>query len=374
MRNPAVCLNMIVKNERDILDRCLGAAAAAIDAWVICDTGSSDGTTDQIRTFFAERRIPGELHEFPFVNFAQARNEALTRCKASSIAFDYVLFADADMELIVADPNFRSELIAPAHSVRQLHEVSYFNTRLLRRDADAHYVGVTHEYLSTACAPLPVDGLWFLDHASGSNRTGKFDRDIALLTEALASEPVNHRYVFYLAQSYRDAGHLQHAHEKYTQRAKMGGWAEEVWFSLYQIAVIEERIGSSAQTVQHAYLAAYASCPTRAEPLYQLARYHRVRQEHGLGYLFAKHAASIPMPDHQLFLEESVYRWRALDEVANTAYYVGALDDGRSALSRLLAESKFPESERTRIFANCRFYGLDPTRLCVPPGENVGSA
>src|SRR3954464_1279870 len=96
-----VCLNMIVKNEMANLDRCLGAVASYISCWVIGDTGSTDGTQEFIRNFFAARNIPGELHSFPFINFAQARNAALDRARASAMPFDYLLLLDADMELSV---------------------------------------------------------------------------------------------------------------------------------------------------------------------------------------------------------------------------------------------------------------------------------
>ena len=60
-----ICLNMIVKNERANLERCLGSVAPYIACWMIGDTGSTDGTQDFIRSFFAARNIPGELHSFP---------------------------------------------------------------------------------------------------------------------------------------------------------------------------------------------------------------------------------------------------------------------------------------------------------------------
>ena len=75
----ALCLNMIVKNEMANLERCLNSVAPYIACWVIGDTGSTDGTQEFIRSFFAARNIPGELHSFPFENFEQARNAALDR-------------------------------------------------------------------------------------------------------------------------------------------------------------------------------------------------------------------------------------------------------------------------------------------------------
>src|SRR5689334_16676887 len=70
----SLCLNMIVKNETANLERCLGALADHVTCWVIGDTGSTDGTQAMVKSFFAARNLPGELHEFPFENFEQARN------------------------------------------------------------------------------------------------------------------------------------------------------------------------------------------------------------------------------------------------------------------------------------------------------------
>ena len=69
-----ICLNMIVKNEAAIIDRCLAAAAPHIDCYVICDTGSTDDTVERIRRFFDARGIPGEIPTTTFRNFEQARN------------------------------------------------------------------------------------------------------------------------------------------------------------------------------------------------------------------------------------------------------------------------------------------------------------
>jgi len=43
-KKPTVCLNMIVKNESEVITRCLKSVLPLIDYWVISDTGSTDGT------------------------------------------------------------------------------------------------------------------------------------------------------------------------------------------------------------------------------------------------------------------------------------------------------------------------------------------
>jgi tetratricopeptide (TPR) repeat protein len=192
------------------------------------------------------------------------------------------------------------------------------------------------------------DGARSRDHQS-------YARDAALLEEALSSDPENTRNVFYLAQSYRDCGDLAKSMDVYRRRAAMGGWDEEVWFSLYQAALLGERLGASPKDVAHSYLTAFQCRPTRAEPLVQLARYHRQRGEYSLAFLYARHAAALPRPTDLLFIDDAVYRWRSLDELSISAYYVGAQEEGRAAFQRLVLQNQFPDSERARILQNGYF-------------------
>jgi hypothetical protein len=108
--------------------------------------------------------------------------------------------------------------------------------------------------------------------------------------------------------------------------------------------------------VQGAYLAAYQLRPQRAEPMYQLARYHRERREFALALVFARQAMAIPRPADLLFVDEEVYRWRSLDELSVAASWAGAMAEGRHAIDRLIAEGNVPASERARVEANLRFY------------------
>ncbi|EHP44847.1 family 2 glycosyl transferase, partial [Cupriavidus basilensis OR16] len=93
-----ICLNMIVKNEAPVIARCLASVKPWIDRWVIVDTGSTDGTQALVREVMG--KLPGTLHERPWIDFAHNRNEALALARACSEgharADDYVLFIDAD--------------------------------------------------------------------------------------------------------------------------------------------------------------------------------------------------------------------------------------------------------------------------------------
>jgi hypothetical protein len=356
-----VCLNMIVRDETTIIDRCLQAMDGNVDAWVILDTGSLDDTPAKIAAHFEARGIPGILLHGQFGNFAEARNRALTAARESQLDFDYLLFLDADSELRVEDPTWRAALTEPAYRLRVLNTAMRNDAvSLLRRDQTAEYRGVSAEWLDLRDnVPTELTGLWYLDRADGSGQATRSARDIALLRPALEEDPENTRYVFALAQAYREAGDLMSAIDTYTLRAILGGWDEEVWYCHFQIAQLSERLGLPEPVVVHGYLTAWQLRSTRAEPLVALARYYREHGgRHALAELFAAAATTIPRPDDQFFVDDATYDWRAEDEYAMAAYWRGRHVEAAIACRALLAGPRLPEDQRDRVNANLQ-YALD---------------
>lgn len=351
-----ICLNMIVKNEAAILERCLRAVAPSIACYVIADTGSNDGTKDIIRNFFNTKGIPGEIVDIPFLHFEQARNGALEAARASTQSFDYILLCDADMELVVTSPPLGAGLRHAAYSLLQKTAggLSYQNVRLVRRDAPGRYVGVTHEALIVdGETPVPRAGAHFIDHACGSNRATKYERDVRLLSEGLTAEPGNTRYMFYLANSYFDLGRFEDAIGWYRKRIEAAGWIEEVFYSAYRVAQCWRDLGREAEFFHEALLT-YDRFPDRAEPLFVLANHCMSTRRYRLGYEFAARGAAIPLPpESALFVETDVYTWRLLDVQAVCSYYIGRKSEGALLNERLLAIA--PESHRPRIEENLRF-------------------
>ncbi|MDQ6525920.1 hypothetical protein RB608_20050 [Nocardioides sp. LHD-245] len=354
-----LCLTMIVKDEAAIIERCLAAAAPWIDAWAIHDTGSSDDTAEIITSFFDRQGLPGRLTHGRFDDFAQARNDSLAAARDTAAAegADYLLLCDADMELVVEDPAFRAALTADAYLLEQRASgLDYANVRLVRVDAPARYVGVTHEYLDVGEAVRPLlGGAWFRDHAEGASREVKFERDLALLERGIADEPDNVRYRFYLAQTLRDLGRHREAVAAYERRAALGGWEEEVWYSLLQVAVLRERLGDDDHDVLTAYLTAYERRPGRAETLVELARHLRERGRHHLAHVFATRAVELGPTEDILFVSSGAYGWRARDELAVSSYWVGRYDESAALAQALLADPALPVDERARVEQNLAF-------------------
>lgn len=353
-----LCLNMIVRNEAHVIERCLDSVCPFIQRWVVVDTGSDDDTQELVQRRLAG--IPGQLHQRSWKDFGYNRSEALALARGSG---DYLLMIDADEEL-AAEPGFRMpDLAADMYMLpcrRADSSTTWFRASIVNAALPWRYEGLVHEYL-TCDEPhvrSKLDGLAVRSHSDGSRNADprrKYATDALVLERALLDDPDNARHVFYLAQSYRDAGQLDRAITAYQRRIDMGGWREEVWYSMLQLAALEQRLQHDVPSVMAAYLRAYQYYPARAEPLCALAMHFRSTQEWALAELFAREAASKQPPDDLLFVDDDVYQWRALDELAIATYYTGKLQESAELNRRLLVEGKLPASERPRIEANRAF-------------------
>jgi glycosyltransferase involved in cell wall biosynthesis len=345
-------LCMIVKNESKVISRCLESVKALVTTWVVVDTGSTDGTQALVRETMAG--IVGELHERPWRDFASNRNEAV---ELASTFGDYLLVIDADDTLEYAADFRLPKLTEDAYQILvRYNTTSYYRTHIFNWRRGYRYEGVVHEVLTskTAMPEVRLEGLVYRIRVEGARSSDpeKYRNDARILEKALEGEPTNARHAFYLAQSWRDAGELEKARECYQACTTKGGWAEEVFYSYFELAKLSERLRAPEAEVIAAYLKAYEVRPARAEPLCNLARYLRERDRIVAAYPFALAAAEIPRPGDRLFLDESVYAWRALDELAVSAYWVGHYRTALEATKKILLSPLLPEADRPRIEAN----------------------
>src|SRR5581483_225880 len=205
IKKKTICLNMIVKNESHVIERCLKSVKPLIDYWVIVDTGSSDGTQKIIKKFMKD--IPGKLYERPWKDFAHNRNEALKLAKNKA---DYVLWMDADDALEYSEdfvlPNLTQDLYYIEHDYKGNR---YLRDQLINNHLDWVWKGVLHEELTckeiiTRKVLPKIKNIDYIDGYRSQNPRKHLD-DAKVLKEALKKEPKNTRYQFYLATSLHNA-------------------------------------------------------------------------------------------------------------------------------------------------------------------------
>jgi len=240
---------------------------------------------------------------------------------------------------------FRDKLAADAFFLRHEGPIDYWIERLVSDQHNWRYVGPIHEYIWSDTAQLKARlvELSVLHHEDGGNRADKYQREIQLLKRAVATDPDNARNIFYLAQSYRDIGNLPQAIEWYEKRVTMGGWDEEVWYSLYQVARLQHRLGYAWPLVLAAYLHAHEFRPTRLEPIYQIARFYREQGQYHLAYLFSRAAIDTPYPEDLLFIEKSIYQHELPMEFALCCEQLGKRVEPVRASERGLSCANAPD-------------------------------
>ncbi len=355
-RGQTICLNMIVRNEAHVIRRCLESARPLIDAWVISDTGSTDGTQDIVREVLSD--IPGTLIERPWVDFAHNRTEVLDSSRGRC---DYTLIVDADDEFATDAGFVMPALKADSYSIAvHFSGMTYHRRQLVRSALPWRYVGVLHEYITCeqALTEEMLNGLRIVVHHEGarSRDSLSYRRDALILEKALLDEPDNPRYVFYLAQSYHDAQDLELSLRHYRRRAAMGGWRDEAWFSLYRIAKISEQLNRPWPEVMASYLAAFQYMPSRAEPLYWIAMHYQHAKEFCVAKGFFEWAMAISAPaPTALFVERPVYDYLLELEYAVCCYWVGAHAEAMAINDHLLARETLPATLVERVTANRQF-------------------
>ena len=356
---------MIVKNEAAVIRRCLGSVRPFIDSWVIVDTGSTDQTQQIVRECLGD--LPGELYERAWGNFAHNRNQALGLARGHG---DYLLLIDAD-EVLEPTAGFSlPALLADSYQLQVSNDsCCYTRTQLVRNRLPWRYQGVLHEFITCGAAAAGefLSGLVCkVCHDGARARSPEtYRRDALLLESALLEEPGNARYVFYLAQSYRDAGDNELALRYYRRRVQMAEWKEEVWYSLYQIACIRERMEVPWAETMESYLEAWQHTPTRAEPLFRIAMHFQTRQQYELAHLFLERAIRLPAPDVGcLFVEQHLHDYQLLLEYAVACYYLGQHAEAIAANNRLLHSGKLPPQFMEQVIRNRRFSvnALSPLR------------
>jgi glycosyltransferase involved in cell wall biosynthesis len=346
--------------------------APIIDCYCICDTGSTDNTVDIIRTFFENKGIPGKIEMEPFRDFGYNRSHALKLCDiyTETCHIDYVLLLDADMYLTpIADvAAFKFSLMTRGADVYYLFQGSerffYKNVRLVRPQKGYSYWGVTHEYVKTPDGTkyeaIDKSELFICDIGDGGAKADKFERDIRLLERGLEEVPNNDRYTFYLANSYRDAGHIEKAIETFKKRIKIGGWIEEVWHSYYSIGKCYMKIKDPANAIFW-WMEGFNYYPKRIENLYEIVQYYRVEGKQALSYVWYtiadKQRAKFPITSDYLFLQKDVYDYKLDFELSIIGYYVNTENfDLCRCSTKVLADPNVDENTMRNVFSNYKFY------------------
>lgn len=333
---PYMCLVMIVKNESHIILETLQQFIGIIDYWVICDTGSTDNTRELIENFFFAQKIPGELHQHEWINFGHNRTLAFQAAFQKS---KYVFVFDADDKIhgnLVIPKNLNQDAVY----LKFGEIITYVRMQIFKNSLKWEYRGVLHEFpnclskKSNQLKSLHLNGDYYIESRRLGSRNHdplKYEKDAKLLLDAIENKTdpdLKPRYLFYLAQSYRDSQDYDNAIKYYILRVQEGGWKQEVYYSAWQVGqAMEKKYGYNKHRFQAHnffknesnrtivleitkwYLKAHEVLPERGESLaslgilmYKLGGYEKC-------FYYLNKVNSYQIPREALFADESLYKF-----------------------------------------------------------------
>jgi len=296
-KEATICLNMIVKNESHIIRGTLEMLCnkIAFDYWVICDTGSTDGTQDIISQFFKEKEIDGELFSDVWTDFAHNRTVALNHAFGKT---DLLLVFDADDEIHgdICLPSKKTDILYDEYHLKFGSPLgtSYTRVLLINNRKKFKYLSVLHEFI-TSLEPnsrsTVIEGNYYVVSGRSGSRNNdpkKYLNDALILEKAHAEALVTgdklyHRYAFYCANSYKDYGRHEDAIKWYKITLKQDNWAQEKYMSCLYIYNCYVGLGQK----EHGFfylIEAFSYDIERVECLYPLLVHYACSNQNKIAY------------------------------------------------------------------------------------------
>ncbi len=206
-------LCMIVRDEEEMLPRCLEAIKDGVDEMVIVDTGSRDKTVEIAESYGA--RV---LHHTWTGDFGEARNVGLDAATG-----DWLIIVDAD-EVFVGDDakrlhDLKGQTWREAFFVEEINYTGDLDDgtaakhnalRMIRNRPEHRYLGTVHEqlahhlpgYLPERLERTDIRMEHFGYLGSVREEKGKTDRNMQLLLDQLEEEPESGFVHFNVASEY----------------------------------------------------------------------------------------------------------------------------------------------------------------------------
>ena len=217
---------MIVKNESDVLARCLNSCKNAFDEIIIVDTGSTDNTKQIAQKF--------NCKIFDFVwqdDFSLARNFAFSQAKS-----DYIMWLDADdvipkstlLKIKALKNTFSADVYMLKYNVAFLNgkpTFSFYRERILKNCPSAKWQGAVHECIAPFGKVEHVNCA--INHKK--QKQGDSNRNINIYKKIEKQRELNAREQYYYARELFE-------HKCYSKCAKVlskflagnKGWVENV--------------------------------------------------------------------------------------------------------------------------------------------------
>lgn len=297
-----ISLCMIVRDEEDVLARCLDSVRPLVDEIIIVDTGSQDATCS-IAQPYADKL----LHIDWVDDFAAARNVSFSHATG-----DYLLWLDADDVILPADLaeflELKKTLPSDVDFVMMRYNtsfdaqgnptMSYYRERLIRNDPSYRWQGRVHEAVTprgkVICSPIAV--------THRKMRPGDTDRNLRIFQRMIQEgQPLEPRMQYYYARELMFHHQEEEAAAAFRQFLQEGqGWVENNIGACQDLSCCLERLGRTKEALDALFSSFRYDCP-RPEVCCELGRLFYAQKQYRMAIYWYETAMSCPQVDSMGF-------------------------------------------------------------------------
>lgn len=366
--NNSLCLNMIVKNEENVIKDTLINLTKYIQFqyYVISDTGSTDNTKQIIKDFFDNINIKGEIYDDTWQDFGTNRTLALKHAYKKT---KYLMIFDADDKI---NGNFKlpNNTDADAYYLNFGNNVIYKRILIINNHLKWEFVGVLHEYINCIdkknINEIHIEGNYYVESGktgSRSNDPQKYTKDALILENAYFkaennNEHIKVRYSFYTAQSYRDAGDDNNAIKWYLKRTQLNDWNQEIYYSYYMIGLLHRKNNNIEKAIYYWNLAIDVD-EERIECAYEIINHYRTINKFKLAYYYYKNIENkfnnINF-NEKLFIYKPIYDFSIYYEMSIIYYHNNNYNKGLECFKKIFDYTEIDNNLKINIIQNFSYY------------------
>ncbi len=330
---------MIVKNEEQVLARCLDSVKDAVDEIVIVDTGSADETKA------IARRYTDKVYDFEWIDdFSAARNEAFSKA-----AMDYQMWLDAD-DVLPAEEAEKliklKETLDPAADMVAMKYITHFDAngvpihastreRLMKRERGFRWTDPIHEFIALAPGTVYSD---ITIHHLQPPKEGRSERNIrvydAMEAKGTAFTP---RQLYYYARELKD--HAQWAKAAYYFEKFLDsklGWQEDNIGACHALAICYNALGDEHR-IPPILTRSFQYDAPRAETCSEMGYYYKRAQNYQTALKWFELAAGLGEPESAGFILRDYWGYIPNIEACVCCFEMGDYERARQYNERAAA-------------------------------------
>lgn len=282
-------LCMIVKNEEDVIGRCLDCVSDLFDEIIIVDTGSEDNTMEIVKKYTKN------IYYFKWIeDFAEVRNYSFSKATK-----DYIMWLDADDIILDKDKekikDLKMNMDKSIDMVMMKYNTqfdsnenvtfSYYRERIFKRSKNFRWIGEIHEV-------IPLTGNIIYSDAAISHKKLKQNepnRNLRIFENMIANgKELDPRQQFYYARELYYNERYEDAIKTFNNFLDSGkGWVENCINACQDLSYCYYAIGDSNKAI-NACFKSFEFDEPRAEICCDIGEYFLEREKYNQAIFWYK--------------------------------------------------------------------------------------